>query len=479
MSPPAHRTSSQPTAGGAGTHHIRGPRHPAAPNASPGVPLRSFPDEDPRTIAGRREDRDAPPSTPRVHEGPGGLKPLDAHGAAIDADPAVPGAAHGWRRPRRAPARRADRPPGGGCCRPCPPAVEPEGHADQRHADHHHHLQGHVSPQCQARAGLCARPRRECRPRHDLGHRQHQLEAWCGVQATATLPAGTWTPWFEATDRNGVYASVTADASVTITAPPTPTPKPTPKPTPDANPQADARAHGQADPAPDPQADARAHRQADPAPDPKPTSADAHGQADPDADRQADTRAHGQADPAPDRQADTRAHGQADPGARPPSRHPRPRPSRPPSPPRGRRRHRGRRPVRPRPLPLARPRPEADQWTGTKPMPSPSDGVPTADPSSPRPAPNPPPPPGPASPSWFPVSAVAARAARRLRRGLRRVGRRAWRRPCQRWRSEPREGPRRTHSGDLVTQLLPIMPWLVAAHDGDGDGVPALREAPP
>ena len=107
LSPAGHQTPPQPTQVVRSRTTFAGRRARRPLTLRRESARRSFPDGDPRTIAGRRKDGDARPSTPRVHEGPGGLRPLDAPGAAIDADLAVPGAAHGRRRPRRAPARRA------------------------------------------------------------------------------------------------------------------------------------------------------------------------------------------------------------------------------------------------------------------------------------------------------------------------------------------------------------------------------------
>lgn len=83
-----------------------------------------------------------------------------------------------------------------------------------------------------------------------------ESDAWkhgVAFVVTTQLPAGTWTPWFEA-QRNDLYASVTMEGPITVIGPtptptprptptatprptPTPTPKPTPKPTPAATPR--------------------------------------------------------------------------------------------------------------------------------------------------------------------------------------------------------------------------------------------------
>ena len=196
--PPAgHQTPPQPTAGGADTHHNCGPGRPAAPNASRGVPLRSFPDGDPRTIAGRRKDGDARSSTPRVHEGPGGLRPLDAPGAAIDADPAVPGAAHGRRHPRRAPARRAVGPPCDGRSRCSAPVVRSGrlSHQWVTTTDHRHLQRSPIVHARQAGARCYVRRpghRGSCRPRawRSATGVDDQLEARRRVPGTAADAAG-------------------------------------------------------------------------------------------------------------------------------------------------------------------------------------------------------------------------------------------------------------------------------------------------
>ena len=418
------------------------------------------------------------PVAPRVHEGPGGLKPLDAPGAAFDSDPAVPGAAHGRR--SSSPRSSWSRWP---CFPPRPPSVppiqlsDPTVTPDQRHHHDHDHLHGHLPPQRQARAGLRARPRRDHRPQHDVGHRRHQLEAWRGVPGHGhaagrhvdTLVRGGGS---QRCLRQGDRNRIGDDRRHA-----------------DADPEADARANPEAHPGADGEADAarrRRRRRRRPPPGrprarqrsrrpcrrrsrhrhpppgrprarrrsrhpcrlpppgrprarrPRPGYPTTHRdpQADPEGDPEADPQADGGApgddgpDPhrnrRPDR--DPRAHGRRrhEAHAHAVRRRPGGRSLRARGQPRAHRLHRARR--RRRGARFRRPRPGR---------------------------------------------------LRRLRRELRRVGRRAGRGPCQRQRSGPREGPRRTHAGRPGHASCCPSSSLAAGADGDGHGLPGVREAPP
>ena len=92
-------------------------------------------------------------------------------------------------------------------------------------------------------------------------------------EATAQLPAGTWTPSFEAMDLNSASGSVTATDSVTITPPPAPTPKPTPPPTPKPTPPPTPPPTPAPTPPPTPAPTPKPTPKPTPAPTPKPTLA--------------------------------------------------------------------------------------------------------------------------------------------------------------------------------------------------------------
>ena len=172
---------------------------------------------------------------------------------------------------------------------------------------------------------------------------------WRGVPDLDVLPAGTWTPWFEAADGNGANATVPASASVTITAappppppPPPPTPKPTPAPTQPPTPKPTLA------PTPAPTAAPRPRQPSRPRATPKPTPKP-HPQAHAEADREAHS------------QADRETHGGAAGTTNP----------------------------KPTPTPGPTATLKATGGAGTQSTPSPSDDVPAAEPSEPLASPEP------------------------------------------------------------------------------------------
>ncbi len=90
-------------------------------------------------------------------------------------------------------------------------------------------------------------------------------------EATTTLPAGAWTPTFEAADTNGAYASV--DGPQVTIAGPAPTPRPTPSPRPTVAPTPTPRPTPRPTAAPTPSPRPTVAPTPTPRPTPRPTAA--------------------------------------------------------------------------------------------------------------------------------------------------------------------------------------------------------------